>query len=364
VKTIGAILSSILFSTSLLSAAIIATSILTTSMFSTSAYAEKLVTVEKAESLILFPERNASAQVVALNQSKIPAEISALLKNLRVNVGDEVKQGQLLAELDCYNTELLYSAEKAQTQLLSSQLAFAKRELNRGNTLAKQNNIGEVELDLRQTTITEIQAQSSALKSRYSLAQKNVSRCQINAPFAGIVTKRFAAEGEMLVMGQSVIELLQLNTLQVSGKISLNDQVSFLAANRYIFSVDDKSYQMSLRTLIPLIEKNTRSREARFDFVENRAIAGSSGRLRWLSGQAHLPAHLLQSRDGKNGFFILNDESAQFIIVDSAEEGRPVPYTLEKYQLLIIEGRLGLIDGEKVSLMKQDKVTNSLMTDQ
>ncbi|NQZ86729.1 MAG: efflux RND transporter periplasmic adaptor subunit [Colwellia sp.] len=358
-KTIGVIFSSILLSNLVLS-----TVLLTASMFSISVYAEKFVTVQKAESLILFPARNASAQVVALNQSKIPAEISALLKKLRVNVGDEVQQGQLLAELDCYNTALLFSAAQAKAQLLSRQLAFAQRELNRGNKLAKQNNIGEVELDRRQTTIKEIQAQSLALESSYSLAKKNVSRCQINAPFAGIVTKRLVSEGEMLVMGQPVVELLQLDNLQVSGKISLNDQVSFLAANRYVFSVDKQSYPLSLRTLIPLVEKNTRSREARFDFEERSAVVGSSGRLTWLSSQAHLPAHLLQSRDGKNGFFILNGQNAQFIAVDSAEEGRPIPYTIEKNQILIIEGRLGLLDGEKVSLMKHNKVSNKLIANQ
>lgn len=358
-KTLGATFSSIRFSNLVFSTVVLAASI-----FSTSIYAEKFVTVQKAESLILFPERNASAQVVALNQSKIPAEISALLKKIRVNVGDEVQQGQLLAELDCYNTTLLFSAEQAQVQLLSRQLAFAQRELNRGNKLAKQNNIGEVELDRRQTTIKEIQAQSLALESRHSLAKKNVSRCQINAPFAGIVTKRLAAEGEMLAMGQSVVELLQLDNLQVSGKISLNDQVSFLAADSYDFSVDKQSYSLSLRTLIPVVEKNTRSREARFNFEGRSAVAGSSGRLRWLSGQAHLPAHLLQSRDGKNGFFILNGQNAQFIAVDSAEEGRPVPYSIEQNKLLIIEGRLGLLDGEKVSLMKKDKTSKKSIVNQ
>lgn len=327
-------------------------------------HAQKHVSIQTAESLIIFPERNASAQVVALNKSKVPAEISALLKKLVVNVGDEVQQGQLLAQLDCYNTQLLFSVEQAQLKVLASQLAFAQRELNRGNKLAKQNNIGEVELDRRQTKITEIQAQTLAQQSRFYLAEKNVSRCQIHAPFSGIVTKRHAAEGEMLVTGQSVVELLQLNDLQVSAKVSLNDQISFLAASRYIFSVDKQTYPLALRTLIPLIEKNTRSREARFNFVEQSAVVGSSGRLRWLSAQAHLPAHLLQSRQGKKGFFIFNEQRAQFIPVDSAEEGRPVPYTLDKKQLLIIEGRLGLLDGEKVSLMKQTIVTNTLRNSQ
>ena len=353
-KTPGTILSSILFSTS----------VLTVSLLSTSVYAEKHVSIQKAESLIIYPERNASAQVVALNKSKVPAEISALLKKLVVNVGDEVQQGQLLAQLDCYNTQLLFTVEQAQLKVLSSQLSFAQRELNRGNKLAKQNNIGEVELDRRQTRITEIQAQTLAQQSRFSLAEKNVSRCQIHAPFSGIVTKRHAAEGEMLVTGQSVVELLQLNDLQVSAKVSLNDQISFLAASHYIFSVGKQNYPLVLRTLIPLIEKNTRSREARFNFVEHNAVAGSSGRLRWLSAQAHLPAHLLQSRQGKKGFFILNEQRAQFITVDSAEEGRPVPYMLDKNQSLIIDGRLGLLDGEEVSLMKEDKVANNLIHSQ
>ena len=140
--------------------------ILTTVVLSSFASAEKLVTVEEAESLIFFPERNASAQVVALNKSKIAAEISAKLKTLTVNVGDEVKQGQLLAQLDCYNTELFFTEEQAQTQILSSQLAFAQRELNRGEQLAKQKNIGEVELDRRQTTIKEVHAQMLAQQSR------------------------------------------------------------------------------------------------------------------------------------------------------------------------------------------------------
>jgi RND family efflux transporter MFP subunit len=353
VKTIGAILSSILFSTSVLSVSL-----------STSAYAEKLVSIQRAETLILYPEHNASAQVVALNKSKVPAEISALLKTLVVNVGDEVQQGQLLAQLDCYNTQLLFSVEQAQIKVLSTQLSFAERELNRGKKLAKQKNIGEVELDRRQTKIKEIQAQTLAQQSRFSLAEKNVSRCQIHAPFSGIVTKRHAAEGEMLVTGQSVVELLQLNNLQVSAKVSLNDQVSFLAASRYVFTIGKQNYPLTLRTLIPLIEKNTRSREARFNFVEQSAVAGSSGRLRWISREAHLPAHLLQSRQGRNGFFILNGTRAEFIAVDSAEEGRPVPYTLNKNQSLIIDGRLGLFDGETVSLMKQNETPDTLVNNQ
>lgn len=327
--------------------------ILTTVVLSSFASAEKLVTVQKAQSLIIFPERNAAAQVVALNKSKISAEISAKLKNLTVNIGDEVKQGQLLAQLDCYNTELLFTAEKAQTQLLSSQLAFAQRELNRGEQLAKQKNIGEVELDRRQTTIKEVNAQMLAQQSRLSLAQKNVSRCLIQAPFSGIVLKRHVSEGEMLVAGQPVVELLQQENLQVSGKVSINDQESFLAANKYIFSVGKQNYPLSLRTLVPLIEKNTRSREARFNFIEQSTVAGSSGRLRWLSAAAHLPAHLLQTRQGRNGFFILNHDRAQFIEVPEAEEGRPIPYTLQNNQLLIIEGRLGLLDGEKVTHTEQ-----------
>jgi len=345
VKTTGVLLSTFIFTTSVLSSFV---------------YAAKSVTVQQAESLILYPERNASAQVVALNKSNIPAEISALLTKLTVNVGDEVKQGQLLAQLDCYNTELLFAAEQAQAQLLSSQLGFAERELSRGKKLAKQKNIGEVELDRRHTTIKEIQAQTLTQQSRLSLAQKNVSRCQIQAPFSGIVTKRHAAEGEMLVVGQSVIELLQQNNLQVSGKVSLNDQQSFLAANQYIFSVDEQDYPLSLRTLIPLIEKNTRSREARFNFTEQSAVAGSSGRLRWLSAVAHLPAHLLQKRQGKNGFFILNDDEAKFIAVTEAEEGRPIPYTLEEHQLLIIDGRLGLLDGERVTLKEPVSVVSKV----
>ena len=61
----------------------------------------------------------------------------------------------------------------------------------------------------------------------------------------------------------------------------------------------------------------------------------------------------------KNGFFILAQDQAKFIPVNMAEEGRPIPYVLNKKQQIIIDGRQGLIDGEKLKLISPTITANN-----
>lgn len=56
--------------------------------------------------IALYPEREASAQAVALNESRISAELAARLEAIPVEVGQVVPRGAVLARLDCRDQEL------------------------------------------------------------------------------------------------------------------------------------------------------------------------------------------------------------------------------------------------------------------
>ncbi len=314
-------------------------------------HADTFVISEEASDLLLHPTRSSPALVIALNHSVIPAQTSGVVTKLLVNVGDEVIKGEILATLDCQVNTFNHHSESAQYNQLYSELLFNKRELVRGRSLLKQKNIGEAELDRLNNVVENTRGLLQAKKAAVDNALLNVERCNIKAPFDGVVTKRIANLGEMINFGNPLVELIEDKLLEVSAKIASSDEESFHQATLYTLDINDELYTVTLRAYLPLIEDNARSREARFLFVDKQAVAGETGRLRWKSPLPYLPAYLLQKRNGISGYFIVENKKAKFVTVESAEEGRPIAYDLPASTQIITEGYQALKDGDAVKLI-------------
>jgi len=330
--------------------------LLVSSVISNISHASTLVTAENASELLMYPTRSSPANVVALNHSLIPAQTSGVVTKLLVNVGDEVLKGETLATLDCSMNTLTHNAQAAKYEQVYLQLLFSKRELVRGRSLVKQKNIGEAELDRLNNTVENNRALLQSQKASVDSALLNVERCSIKAPYDGVVTNRIASLGEMIDFGKPLVELIEVKRLEVSAKIAISDEPSFNQAQVYTLDINGQFFNVTLRSSLPVIERNARSREARLLFIDKQALAGSTGRLRWKSPLPYLPAHLLQKREGKSGYFIVDNNTAQFIPVDTAEEGRPIPFNLTTDTQVITEGRHGLQKGEKIEQSKKNKV--------
>lgn len=333
------------------------------SMISSSvSYAATLVTAEVASRLLMNPTRSSPAVVVSLNQGHIPAQTSGVISEMRAKVGDTFNQGEILARVDCIDNNSKLTIEHAQFSQAKTQLLLNKRELVRGEELVKAKNIGEAELDRLLSAVTTAESLLKVQQAFLDMAKLNVERCSIKAPFDGVVTQRIASVGEMISYGKPVIEMVEVNDLEVSAKIANSDESSFNGASAYLFDVGSAQYQVALRTILPVIQSNEKSREARFVFIDKKAIPGSTGRLRWQSEMSYLPAHLLLKRDGKRGYFIVEQlgdkNSAKFIAVSSAEEGRPLAFNMTPNTRIITEGRHGLNDGDEIEVTKQSKMSH------
>ncbi len=326
----------------------------------------KGVTVSPAKSLVFFPSRNAPAKTESLNQSHLPAQINAVVIKIKVKVGDTIKQGETVAQLDCREAKQTLAAQQAQQMQLQHQFKFAQRQLNRGKELKNHKSIGEAEFDNLETNLAVAYAQLLAQKAIQESAELRVQHCNILAPFSGMVTKRIANVGEMLSIGAPVLVMVELDNLEVSAEVSLLDSLSFTDANSFYFQATGNKYQLKKRILLPVVSNETRSREARLNFTSQSALPGVTGRLFWVSPQAHLPAHLLLERNGVYGVFVLQDKNVKFIEINNAQEGRPIPLADQKQwqnRQLVIDGRHGLINNQQVTvIMSDDNNSNSSHT--
>lgn len=292
------------------------------------------VSTQALGELTFFPAYSAPARVISLNQSRISARLNARIDSIRFRVGDRVKKDDVLVELDCSDATLNRAAAQSRRDL-------AQREFNRLSKLKKakvttEQNLNAAEADLSQARVA------------WRQAQLQVSRCEVKAPYNGIVTARMASEGELASPGTPLLSLTDTDTLEVIAEISPADSSSLASAGKTLYEWNSRKYPVSIRSLSPVINPDNRNREIRLLFDRQMALAGSAGRIHWQSTIAHVPADLLLERNESLGVFVNEQGTARFLTIAGAQAGQPAVTDLPPDTPIVVEGRYGLQDGDRL----------------
>ncbi|MBI1285707.1 MAG: efflux RND transporter periplasmic adaptor subunit [Thiobacillus sp.] len=299
--------------------------------------------------LAIHPLREASAQVVSLNLARLSAEIAARITSIPVEPGQRIVKGAVVAQLDCADTRI--AAQRAQATLDSSlaRLKLAQQKLQRSSDLAAKNFISSDALDARKTEVEVVAAEVKLDTAARAAAQRDVGKCTIRSPFPAIVEARLAQVGELASSGTPIVQLWDTSRMQLSAQIQPDDADSLKQARSLFVSQGDE-YAVSLLRVSPAVNPATRTREARFSFAKSAAPPGSNGVLRWHDPRAFLPADYLVRRKGRLGVFIVNGQTARFVPLPDAQEGRPASAAaLPDSARIVTDGRLTLQDGMTVT---------------
>ncbi|MEX0644476.1 MAG: efflux RND transporter periplasmic adaptor subunit [Parvularculaceae bacterium] len=140
----------------------------------------------------------ASGYVVARRQATVAAEVTGRLIEVRVEEGQKVTRGEVLAVLEATLAKADVDSAKARAAAAVADLAEAKRILDRTRELAEQGFATNAALTDAQTRFDAAQAQKNALKSDADRATAQLERYEIRAPFDGVVVNKSAQPGEII----------------------------------------------------------------------------------------------------------------------------------------------------------------------
>lgn len=294
---------------------------------------------------------SAPATVVARNQPQVAAEIAARVIALPVQVGDRVQADDTLAELDCRSHESRLAVTRAELEVTVAQLGNARAQHTRALNLKKNRNISDELLDQRKLELATRQAEESARREAVRQAEIDVSHCQIRAPFDAVVTDRLVSVGTYLSRGTAVIGLLETSGQEVSAYLRESEIATLQATDDPAFEVGSRRFPLRVRTLLPAIDTNTRTREVRLVFSAEPTIPGTAGRLVWRGRRLTVPADYLVRRRDSLGIFVLHEGRARFVALPGAQEGQAAAVDLPPDTELITEGRWRLRDGQEVRVI-------------
>ena len=155
---------------------------------------------------------DATGYVTARRQATVSAKITGKVRDVRIEEGQHVAAGEILATLD--DSEALVEVELRRAQLASARAqqvqaeaesANAERESVRAQELADKQLISASALDTARTQTEALGARASSQKSAVWVADEALKAAQVQldntivrAPFAGVVTVKAAQPGEMI----------------------------------------------------------------------------------------------------------------------------------------------------------------------
>ena len=168
--------------------------------------AVKLLTVGASE---VQAQRLFAADVRARVESRLGFRVAGKLVQRHVELGQAVRAGQLLAQLDARDYRLAVQAAQAQVAAATTQRDLAQADYERFAQLKAQNFISGAELDRRRASLLAAQAQLTQALAQASGQGNQENYTQLRADADGVVTAIEAEPGQVLEQGQTVLRLAQ-----------------------------------------------------------------------------------------------------------------------------------------------------------
>lgn len=182
----------------------------------------------------------ATGTIGAAKLVSVGAQVTGQVKALHVHLGEAVKPGQLIAEIDALPQQNALRNAQAQVQSTEAQLrakqaafvqaqlaAARQRELVAADAGARADlETAEATLGTTQAEIEALQAQIRQAKIAQSTAQLNLSYTRVTAPMDGVVVAIVTEQGQTVNANQSaptIIKLARMDTMTVKAQISEAD---------------------------------------------------------------------------------------------------------------------------------------------
>ncbi len=198
--------------------------------------------------------------LAARDEATIAAQVAGQLEKNLVDLGDEVKAGQEIALIDTTSYEALAAAAAANLNRAQASAANAAQNLKRVQELQRDKIASTSDLDAAVAEASRTKAEVKAAEANDAVAQLNLSRSHVKAPFTGTVAERLASPGDYLAVGAPIARLVQTDPLRLKLEVPERESsaVQINQSVRVTVEGDTNIYHGQLKRVAPAIRPNSR----------------------------------------------------------------------------------------------------------
>jgi len=235
-------------------------------------------------------ERAYGGEVRATRSSTLGFRHAGEVIRIHLEEGAAVEAGALLAELDAEPLEARVEQARAQLALSEANLQVARANLELAEQTTRrfgelleaghtsEQRYDEVRLDLaaQQARIGVAEAGVAQARADLRLADVDLARSRIHAPYAGRVQARHVDEGAILVPGQPVLRFVETGVAEARIGLPIDVVDTLHSGASYTFRSGERSLTGTLAAILPEVDETTRTVTALFTLEDDRLPAGAS----------------------------------------------------------------------------------------
>ncbi|MDA0204799.1 MAG: efflux RND transporter periplasmic adaptor subunit [Acidobacteria bacterium] len=282
-------------------------------------------TGQVAEQLVLTGALKAKETVNVTPQS------TGRLEKTYFQVGDRVRQGDLVAELE--DSELQQRVRRAEAAIAVSaatvdqraaELANTKANLGRAEQLFNEQLLSPQEYEQQRTGLATMQAQVALAAAQQQQAEAELEELRIQlaqtkvyAPLSGDVSVRYVDEGSLVSPSTPLIQIVNLTSLVTIGNVperSVGRLLVGTPAEVRVDAIPDKVFRGIVARIAPVLDAATRSASIEIDILNPDRVLRAEMFVRidlnfGTTREANLiPRDSLIYRGVESGVFLLNEQ--------------------------------------------------------
>ncbi len=341
---------------------------------------------------------DATGYVTARRQATVSAKITGKVREVRIEEGQHVESGEILATLDDSEAQVEVSLRQAQVASARAQQAEAEsaranaeREYRRAQELAELKLVSVSALDAARTQSETLAARASSQQSAIRVAEESLQAARVQldntivrAPFTGVVTVKAAQPGEMISpvsagggsIRTGIGTIVDMDSLEIQvdvseayiNRVQAGQQVEAVL-NAYpdwripasviaIVPTADRS-KATVKVRIALGSKDVRivpEMGVRVAFLEDRQATDAAGAAATPRGVL-VPASAVREDGGESVVFVVKDGLAERRAVTaggSLGDSRQVQAGVSAGDAVIVEAPANLQDGDAVTVRDKE----------
>jgi HlyD family secretion protein len=322
------------------------------------------VNVTQAQMASLTTKISANGNIAPWQEASVGTEANGLrLAEVRVNVGDVVKKGEVLATFAPDTVQADLAQSKAAVAEAEATLAEASANAQRARELQTTGALSAQQIAQYATAERTAQARLEAQRAMAKVQQLRLRQTQVLAPDSGVISARGATVGAVLPAGQELFRLIRKGRLEWRAEVSSAELAALKPGVAVtVAPAGGAPIKGTVRMLAPTVDPQTRNALVYVDLpAPGAARAGMFARGEFAigSGQAlTLPQSAVLLRDGFSYVLKVGADSkvtqAKVTVGRRSADRIEITSGLDAAARVVASGGGFLVDGDTVRVVESN----------
>ncbi|HXF65456.1 MAG TPA: efflux RND transporter periplasmic adaptor subunit [Burkholderiales bacterium] len=211
------------------------------------------------------------AVIEAVRQSTVAAQIAGRIVDIRFDVGDYVKKGEVIVRIDERAATQAVAASEAQVREAEAAARNARLNYERSRQLFERKFISQAALDKAEADHKQAEARLAAVLAGAGAAATERSFATVVAPYSGVVSARHVELGEMAVPGKPLMTGFDPSSLRAVANVPQSQVPAIQTSGRARVEIPSLGRWIEARaiTVVPAADPRTHTTRVRLELPED-----------------------------------------------------------------------------------------------